>query len=192
MARQAARGAGLPWGLADEAGRAVRELCAAGVDGCAALAHLLGDLRARRHHSPAPAHLLDRVWAAPGGALCPIRTGTALSDMARALPPDGVGLVGVIRPILILPFAVDVARRLDATVTLSWHSGILSCGPDGVPPSDVIVRLALIRQTGLHLHPGGPNTPAAPRHGRARPDADAWAALVISAGRCFAPREDPG
>ena len=123
LGRRAARGAGLPWGLAEEAGRAVRILCAAGLDGAAALAGLLAEIRARRDPRLAPVRALDRVWRAEGGALCPIRAGASLSDMARLMPPDGVGMEGVLVPVLILPFAADVARMLEGPVTLSWRGG---------------------------------------------------------------------
>lgn len=191
LARRAARGAGLPWDLADEAGRAVRILCAVDIDGCRALADLLAEIRVRRDTKLVPQRLQDRVWSAPGGALCPIRTGAALSDIARHLPPDGVGLLGVMVPALILPFAADVARIIQGPVTLSWHSGILSIGPDGLPHSEGMTKLVQTRQTGLHLHPGGPGMPPAPPQTRARPDAQAWAELVLSAARTVAPPDDP-
>ncbi len=41
LARKAARGSGLSWGLAEEAGKATRWLCAAGLPGADALAGLL-------------------------------------------------------------------------------------------------------------------------------------------------------
>jgi hypothetical protein len=187
LARQAARGAGLPWDLADEAGRAVRLLCAAGIDGAAALAELLTEVRVRRDPRLAPVRVQDRVWAAPGGALCPIRSGAALSDAARLMPPDGVGLVGVLVPVLILPFAADVARVLEGPVTLSWRGGILSLGPEGLPRAGGVDKMVRVKQTGLHLHPGGPGLPAARPETRARPDRNALAQLQALAGRTRAP-----
>lgn len=192
LARRAARGAGMPWDLADEAGRAVRLLCAAGIDGAAALAGLLAEIRARRETRLAPPRVLDRVWAGPGGALCPIRCGASLSDMARLLPPDGVGLAGVLVPVLLLPFAADVARAREGPVTLSWHGGILSIGPEGLPQAGGIDKLVRVHQTGLHLHPGGPGLPAARPHARARPEAGALAALRRLAGRTSAPAPPDG
>lgn len=187
LARRAARGAGMPWDLADEAARAVRMLCAGGIDGAAALAGLLVEIRIRRDLRLAPVRVQDRVWASPGGALCPIRTGAALSDVARLLPADGVGLVGVLMPVLILPFAADVARALQGPVTLSWRGGILSLGPDGLPRAGGVDKLVRVQQTGLHLHPGGPGLPAAPPQTRARPDPAALAQLQVLARRTRAP-----
>jgi len=190
LARRAARGGGLTWDLADEAGRAVRMLCVAGVDGCAALAALLAELRARRAPALAPLRLSDPVWVAQAGALCPIRAGTALSDMTRDLPHAGVGLQGVIAPVLVLPFAADAARALQRPVTLSWRDGIVSIGPEGLPRAAGIAKLARARQADLHLHPGGPGLPVAPPETRARPDPAAWQALAASAARTLAPSGD--
>jgi hypothetical protein len=190
MARRAARGAGLPWDLADEVAHAVRGLCSAGVDGYAALAALLEERRARRDRNRAPVRLTDRLWSGPGGALCPIRTGASLGDVARILPADGVGMAGVMRPVLILPFVADVARTLEMPVTVSWNGGILSIGPEGLPDATSIAHLARIRQTGLHLHPGGPGLPAARPLSQADPDPAAWAALSAFATRIAPPRPE--
>ena len=187
LARRAARGAGMPWDLADEAGRAVRLLSAGGIDGVAALARLLDEIRVRRDLRLAPVKVQERVWTSPGGALCPIRSGTALSDMARLLPADGVGLVGVLVPVLILPFAADVARALEGPVTVSWRDGILSLGPEGLPRAGGVEKLCRVQQTGLHLHAGGPGLPAARPETRARPNPDALAQLQVLAARTQAP-----
>ncbi len=189
LARRAARGAGLPWGIAEEAGRAVRLLCAARIDGAAALAALLAEIRVRRTAELAPVRVQDRVWTAPAGALCPLRTGAALSDMARMLPGDGVGMVGVLVPVLILPFAVDVARAVQGPVTVSWRGGILSLGPDGMPQAGGVDKLIGVQQTGLHLHPGGPGMAPARPESRARPAPAALAALEALARRTSAPPE---
>jgi hypothetical protein len=193
LARRAARGAGLSWDLAEEAGRAVRGLSMAGIDGAAALARLLAEIRVRRDLRLAPVRALDRVWRAEGGALCPIRAGASLSDMARLMPPDGVGMEAVLVPVLILPFAADVARRLEGPVTLSWRGGILSLGPEGLPQAEGVDKLMRVQQAGLHLHPGGPGLPAARAQTRARPDLRALAALEALARRTRAPAgEMPG
>ena len=76
LAREAARGAGLPWGLAEEAGRAARALCAADLPGLDALA-------------------LRLLVGGP----CPIRAGCRASD-AGEVPK----VLDVAVPLLLLPF----------------------------------------------------------------------------------------
>ncbi|NKX44791.1 DUF3726 domain-containing protein [Roseicyclus persicicus] len=183
LARRAARGAGLPWGLADEAGRAVRGLALAEVDGCALLARLLAETAPRPHQTLAPARLDRGAWQAADGPLCPIRTGASLSDMARMLPAEGIALRQVLVPALILPFVGDMAGLQDGPVTLSWQGGIIGIGPEGLPRTAGIVKLVEVDETDLFLHPGGPALPAAPAAARARPSAAAWAALEALAAR---------
>ena len=79
LARSAARGARLPWGMAEEAGRAVRALEVAGLPGLDALA-------------------LRLTFAGP----CPLALGCAISD--GAAPPQEADLAA---PILLLPFLPD-------------------------------------------------------------------------------------
>jgi len=101
LCTKAARGAGLPWGLADEAGFAAGWLQARAINGASALAaYLAGPL------GQAPQVGVGR-WsgAAP---LCPIATGAALADH-RELPQGFTGhallaIDGVAWPILLLPF----------------------------------------------------------------------------------------
>ena len=64
-AKKATRGAGYPWGLAEEAAKATRWLCAQGLDGVAILAGALTRDGERY--------------------VCPITEGARLSDQAAAL-----------------------------------------------------------------------------------------------------------
>ncbi len=84
LAKKATRGAGYPWGHAEEAGKAVRWLCQNGVDGCAILARTLAHFDGRDGASGTP-DVTQTPWQSPGDTLCPIIAGTALSDMAPAL-----------------------------------------------------------------------------------------------------------
>lgn len=101
LCRKAARGRGYPWGLAEEAGRAARELAADGREGPAALLALLdasgGDVG---EHSPVPG--TDGWVAAGGGWACPIATATALSDRAHRLDVP-VTVARVLVPLLMAP-----------------------------------------------------------------------------------------
>lgn len=89
LALKAARGAGMAWGLAEEAGFAVRWLQQRGVPGVEAMARYL-------------AHCETNM----NDAKCPIATGTSISDMAVA-PPASLGLVR--EPLLLIPFIAAIA-----------------------------------------------------------------------------------
>lgn len=171
LARKAARGAGLSWGMAEEAGRAARWLCAQGLDGCGLL--------------------LAALRRADGGGpgTCPLLAGAALSDDAAALSAAPVTLRAVVAPALLLPFAADAAAALGRPVSLAW-GGVgavadgaalaLQCGDDAAlaAAADVIVT------------PGARMPPALPRHSRAAPDPETWAALTALADRTHAPATD--
>ena len=112
-AKKATRGVGYPWGLAEEAGRATRWLCARDMDGCDALAELLArtdgaDLQRWTPRCDAP------VWTAEGGRLCPLITGAALSDRALELPD--VRLAALVQPMLLLPFVALMARQRETVL----------------------------------------------------------------------------
>jgi hypothetical protein len=182
LAVRATRGAGYPWGLADEAGRAVRILAESGMDGCPLLARLIGMVGPLALHTLAPRRL-DTRWDGNGGPLCPIRCGASLSDMARSIPADGLALNRMLVPALLLPFAFDVAHARDEPVTLSWRGGIVGIGPDGLPRAAGLNKLALEGEADLFVHPGGTALPVAAKERRAYPDATAWAALQQTAAR---------
>jgi len=187
MGRKAARGAGLPWGLAEEAGRAARHLAAWGLPGPEALAALVAAL-----DGAAPAHA-PRVeggpWRAWAGALCPVSTGAALSDHAAEIA-DGaeIRLGPVLRPVLLLPFLVRAARDLDVLIGLEGADVAAAALPAGPAAGDWawagsgrLGGLAIRRVAGsAHV----------PRHADAgaRPVALAtWRALDRYAHRTYAP-----
>jgi hypothetical protein len=131
---KAARGAGLSWGLAEEAGFAAGWVQAQGLDGTAALlAHLLAGPGATP--LPAPGH-----WTAQGDApLCPLVLGAALSDF-RALPEGALSpmltTAPVGHPLLLVPALAALARARGAALSLRWPDGSVQVAPDGALTGD--------------------------------------------------------
>ncbi|MEM1079301.1 MAG: DUF3726 domain-containing protein [Pseudomonadota bacterium] len=182
-ARKATRGAGYPWGIAEEAGKAVRWLCAQGIDGCAVLAEHLNwfdgaDLPAITPTVTAP------EWHAAGGTLCPLMTGTAFSDRALALRDQTLtlGLTG--SPALLIPFAAQMARQCCGTVTLHWPNGSANTDGDalslqgGMPSRAAWVRIAVAEYGGTDLQQIAT---------RATPAEPVWDRLNRFAHRTYAP-----
>lgn len=85
LAVKAARGAGHPWGIAEEAGWAVRWLARRRLPGAEALARHLG---------------------APDGGACPIVLGAYLADAGTLTDP---ALADVAEPLLLVPFLARAA-----------------------------------------------------------------------------------
>ena len=130
LSLKAARGAGLDWGLAEEAGKAVRWLAERGLPGAENLAAHLPQIAGKPYAllcpQPEPGH-----WQPAGEALCPLITGIALSDHADILP-DSLTLGPVLHPLLLAPFLARAAGRLGRPLALQWSGTQIVCASDGL------------------------------------------------------------
>ncbi|MEX0317214.1 MAG: DUF3726 domain-containing protein [Ruegeria sp.] len=179
-AKRAARGAGYSWGLAEEAGKATRWLCAHGLEGEAALARLLEQgLANPADHAP---QTLDGDWSG-SGMLCPLTAGALVSDLAGRLQTGPIHMREVAVPIALLPFAASAARRLRSCVSVECDGLVAVTDgsdlsvPDGFPETAQHVTVRV----------GGSPASGCARKTRARPDPANWAVLNRFAHRTFAP-----
>jgi hypothetical protein len=189
---KAARGAGLTWGEAEEAGWAAAWLTRAGLAGPSILLHWVQDCATLARPLPAPGH-----WQAPTGPLCPLRAGLALADFAAL--PEGPGAGGlridaVAHPRLILPFVARAATRLDLPLRIGWGGTQLALrpaetGPITLPPgqeheapADLRIATQDRRDTDAI-----PTVYSMPAQGIARTD---WQALDALALRVTVPPSD--
>ena len=131
VSRKAARGAGLPWGLADEVGKALRWLHIYGLNGASALAELLDRQRYFDYRELAPASL-SGVWQAPGGVLDPLVTGASLGDCIDRTAGDQIETGAIAYPILAAGFIGNLAEIEDLALTLTWPGVRLCCRRGGV------------------------------------------------------------
>jgi hypothetical protein len=117
-AKKAARGGGYDWGVAEEAGKAVRWLASHGLPGAAVLAAHL-DLQAH----DGPPQTLDGDWSSATGLLCPLTAGVTLNDCADMLiGARGQIMKNVTQPLLVVPFAAWAALHIKSPVTVVWDS----------------------------------------------------------------------
>lgn len=130
---KAARGAGMGWGLAEEAGFAARWLYARGIDGPSALLGHLDQARGAAWEAMRPAGIGD-LRPQGGGRLCPIVLGAALSDCG-ALPDAAFGPVAA--PVLLLPFLQLLAPARGTTIAASWDGKTATVGPGGALGGEV-------------------------------------------------------
>lgn len=120
LARKAAKGAGYSWGMAEEAGKSVRFLCAAGLPGAEALAGLLTLNDTRDYQDFRPDCTLA-TWQAASDTLCPIVTGTALCDRAQPLAQGTqVTLGSTAYPLLLLPSIASASDMTETPLSLQW------------------------------------------------------------------------
>lgn len=121
LSQKAARGAGMDWGLAEEAGRAARLLAGATLPGPALLTGLLQRNDGMGYGDLCPVPDADGAWAATGGTLCPITAGAALCDRAADWAAGAELRLGpVAYPALMLPHMVWAADATNAPLALSW------------------------------------------------------------------------
>ena len=120
LCRKAARGAGCPWGMAEEAGKAARWLASHGLPGPEALAALLDAPRNCR---------CGKDDQAPG---CALALGAQLSDEAEAIARDGATFGAVSQPLLMLAQAGLAAAAMGVPVALHWAGFRAICVRDGI------------------------------------------------------------
>ena len=182
-AKKATRGAGYPWGLAEEAGRATRWLCGRDLDGCQALAGLLvetdgSDLNRWTPRCDGP------LWNAPGGKLCPLIAGTALSDRALAL--SSVRMAVLVMPLLLLPFAALAAQQRETVVEVDMPGARAATDGRALSVSGTFPPVT----DQLDIAFGGHLQQPLPARSRADPDANILGLLNRLAHRTYAPATD--
>ncbi|MFA3915972.1 DUF3726 domain-containing protein [Ruegeria hyattellae] len=181
LSKRAARGGCYSWGLAEEAAKATRWLCARGLDGGAVLADLLEQGFATSLQEHAPQDLLG-PWQG-SAELCPLLAGVTLSDCADHLTQGPVEMRQVAQPVLILPFAAHAACRLEQPVTVTsggWTAitdGTELSAPDYAPDHAAL----------LHVEAGGTLTTPRAHQSRATPATGTHVVLNRFAHRTYAP-----
>ncbi len=165
QATKAARGAGLPWGLAEDAGRAARQLAAWGQDWSAALIELLcspeGGERLRR-----VAYLVDLVSANRAGSV----------------------IVGEVDPSWAVPLLALAAHARRDFLTLRWAGHQIVTGFPGGPsperpigsPGNVVLEIEIGGHAARIGQRALPPT-------RARVPASRWREIDAFAARTYVP-----
>jgi len=117
---KAARGVGMPWGVAEEAGFALDWLVRRGAPGVTAMCRYLSFYAMGVEQGRTPVTV-------PGtegdGWVCPLRFGTAISDGAIALPD---GEFKLREPIILIPFLAACAGSGALRLTIGDISIIIS------------------------------------------------------------------
>jgi hypothetical protein len=188
LSLKAARGAGMSWGLAEEAAHAARWLAACGWAWDRSLVALLE----RREQIAAPMLTGHDIRSSREGfAICPIHAGAAMADLLHV--DESVTLYDLLSPIWLVPFAY---RRIaeHRSVELTWIGGVCSISVVGVVGAEALgtqdAPLGWIRVE-LKTDISSPDVarpftlPAIPAGIQADPAA--WAALEQWAARTYVP-----
>ena len=132
LAVKAAKGAGMSWGMAQEAGSAVRYLSKFGLPGADALVNLLHQY----DRGNALSEILDcsgNNWHGATGSLCPCVVGAALCDQSHSFngAPE-ITLQNVAQPLLLIPFVARLAKEKETVIGLAWAGGECVVSAEGV------------------------------------------------------------
>lgn len=152
VCRNAARGAGMSWGLAEEAGFAAGWLASCGLDGAGLLAM---HLHSAQEHCWADASPVveQGSWraAATDKALCPITLGASLSDFLcvdhTIIDGTGLRVFKVSFPGLLLPFIALVANELNTSIVMQCQHGPVRVSADGSLSGAVSTLMAVDQDT---------------------------------------------
>lgn len=145
LAMKAARGAGMSWGLAEEAGFAAVWLAQRGLDGPRFLLEHLNEAEGRAWADLCPEVAAGAWRTRAGGSLCPIALGATLCDHAD-LPAGRVGAAPIAmgpvdHPVLLLPFLAAIVDRQGSALRLDWNDGTLVVGETPDWPVDAVRAL---------------------------------------------------
>ncbi len=194
LAAKAARGAGLPWGVAEEAGRAACWLAARGLAGMSALDSALEGMAAPdwRRCFPVPE---GAVWRADSGEIDALLAGMALADRAGGpLPFSGGGALVLARvrwPLLAVPFLAGVAQASGAGLAVSVGPGApaIAIGAQSVGEAcRALEGMAFAEAVRVEEASGGAMRPGLPRLDGGIPvERDVYARLDRRAARTYVP-----
>jgi hypothetical protein len=185
LSLKACRGAGMSWGLAEEAAQAARWLAVRGLMWDRSLVALLA---MRDEISPPSVSAGDMRPTEDGLALCPIHAGAAVVDLLR--PGEGLTLHYVREPRWLVPFAHRRAGLVQ-TATLTWPDGMaeIGAGPGMDTPETsfpLADRLDWVRiELSAPRPPDSATASAGSRAGGTTVDPSAWASLEAWAARTY-------
>jgi len=191
LSKRAARGAGLPWGLAEEAGKATRWLMTYGFPGLEILQDILEYNDSLRDDDRLPVSM-EGVWQAPKGILCPIVAGAILCDRAAEITNEhGIKFGSTLQPLALAPFVATAARISGGVFELNWDEVAMVIGASEVSATN--------RGADLTKHATGSVrcrrvqqvvTDPVKRMTNCTVDAQVWARLNDYAYRTFAPASE--
>ncbi len=141
-ARKAVRGAGLDWGLAEEAGRAIRWLESVDLHGVHQLARHLGEV-AHSEITDLRIKPQSGVWHALKGKTSPLLAGPSIADWINGGSFDSSGhgghgsnqilVIGDVEfPMLCAGYAGVATAYSEKWLRMTWGDIKVFCGPDGL------------------------------------------------------------
>ncbi len=138
--RKAVRGCGYDWGVAEDAGRAVRWMQMVGLDGVKKVAEELestGSFDRQRHRISHHRDYNGLYWSSDSETVSPIVAGPCVGDQVNACAALGeehsepLVIRDLCRPALIAGYCGAAAHQAGILVLLSWEGFTMACGATG-------------------------------------------------------------
>lgn len=138
---KAARGAGMSWGMAEEAGNAAAWLYGRGFEGPKHLASHLSFATGMAWQDICPQVRIGEWCTSSSIPLCPVAVGATLSDYAGLpeahLNEDGLETGPISHPLLVLPFVAAVAQSLGKDLSITCHDHKIGATAKGIVVGNV-------------------------------------------------------
>lgn len=151
--RKAARGAGLSWGLAEDAGRMVRPLARFVPQHLGLLADVLEKLQ-HGHHAAVVISDATGVRSPDHRPLSPLVAGPVISDRIHDIKAGLLAIASpVAMPALLAPVLTGIAGRLDRIILLRMNGCEIAIGADMVQTFAALSAHAVMQGTLLPLRP---------------------------------------
>lgn len=188
MCKRAARGAGLHWGYAEEAGKAARWLAVNGFPGPEMILEVLTFNEGHKFEAIAPMPT-SVVWHASSELLCPLISGVAICDRAAEVAAGIVIKLGpTAHPLLLVPFVAAAAKYTDEVLELSWNEVEITLTPTHFSSIGGIAKLSVERVEAVCCQRSSKTLKSATKREPMQDvDEDIWNKLNILAHRTFAP-----
>ena len=113
--KKAARGAGLSWGYAEEAGKAARWLAAHQLPSTEILAAYLTERQKNTEHYQG------------SNPKCPLLAGASLCDTGYDGVEQSIEIRHVVYPLLLLPYLTQLSQATHAGLNLQWLGTNINC-----------------------------------------------------------------
>lgn len=130
MSKRASRGAGLSWGLAEEAGKATRWLVAHEFAGLEMLADIIDRLDKKTLDDVSPI-IVAGVWQSRSDVLSPFTSGAMLSDRASEIAAGEELVLGPLcQPLALAPYVAAAAKLSGHVFELRWSDVVMTVAAD--------------------------------------------------------------
>ncbi|MFK8081190.1 MAG: DUF3726 domain-containing protein [Granulosicoccus sp.] len=189
LAKRAVRGAGMSWGIAEEAASSVRWLSARTLPGPELLAGLLFKQQDFNNASLTP-NPCERGWVSAGEHICPLLAAAAFSDDAsvwRQQSYKRVVLNELAYPLLLLPAVARVAALTGVWLHASWDTITISTDGQSVCIQGPLSTLVAEQTSRLICSRAQDTVTLQPSGERQCVDRYSWGLLESFAHRTYAP-----